>query len=202
VQRAAANSLATKKADFAAAAELAQAAAIAAWNASETLYRFLHAGTANAFAPKNPMSAEQIIAWARKINGNITARDAILLMAEHHAQNMLGTDNAESPFVSMTRDPAKAAGAGTIAAIVSGAPDIWEFRVPRRYIVPLGNKVSKGEAEVLVWLPPGKTLKNISQFDHVTHENTWKKPPGSGGAAAAVGTATTSTAAAASKQNK
>jgi len=99
---------------------------------------------------------------------------SLLALGELHAQNMLGVDNSESPFLSLARNPDTVARSGTLLQIVHGAPEIWEFYIPGEYIVPVGNETSLGEGEVLVWVPKGKTLKTLSKWNPLARQNPYK----------------------------
>lgn len=144
------------------------------------LYRFLNDKTPEAFKPKNPMSKAQILQAAKQIGGwedsNQMSNEemALLFYAELHAQNMLGTNNKDSPFLSLARDPETVAKSGTLREIVAGAKEVWEFEIDDKYIVPVGNATSHGEGEVLVWVPPGLDLKKISTYDPIATQNPYR----------------------------
>ena len=61
--------------------------------------------------------------------------------------------------LSMTRNVEDTVRAGTLKEIIASATHIGTFKIDRKYIVPTGNKVSKAEQEVLVYLQPGESLK-------------------------------------------
>lgn len=95
------------------------------------------------------------------------------------AQHMAGANDDDSPFLSMTTDPEKAArttdtSRGGLRSIVDNAPIILAVdlsTLPAAYVtVAVGSGLQASEGEVLVLLPPGKSL---TDYPHHNFENPY-----------------------------
>ncbi|WP_417910159.1 DUF4157 domain-containing protein [Candidatus Electronema sp. PJ] len=138
-----------------------------------TLYRYGTSGRKETFKPKNPVLngvdfsifCELCLKKAEEdmssIESDIPKKELIILFAaELHAQNNLGNNNCLSPFLSLCKDYQAAAESGTIKEIVENSSNIFVFNIPDERIVKVGNGISYGETEVLVWLRQGESLEN------------------------------------------
>jgi hypothetical protein len=106
---------------------------------------------------------------------------AVVLAAEMHAQNTLGENNNASPFVSCALSYERAAKAKTIVDIVQNASHVLCFEIPDERVQKVGNKISCGETEILVWLYAGESLatwktgekKNPYHKDRASHSSVF-----------------------------
>ena len=115
------------------------------------LYRYMNLSENDAWTANSNIIDKDISEIA-------ATKEQLTLLAEKHKENI---DAPDSPFISLTMDPAMAAEAGSLKTIIENAPSIVPFNIPEKYVVPLTNEVSLREGEMLVWLPKGVTLLNF-----------------------------------------